>query len=52
MEEKKERRVGVVCQSGAPRPFAPRLVSDGRMWVNIKSYTLALFLEEKIKGEN
>lgn len=46
-----ERRVGVVCQSGAPRPFAPRLVSDGRIWVNIKSYTLALFLEEKIKEE-
>lgn len=29
---------------------APRLVSDGRIWVNIKSYTLALFLEEKKEG--
>lgn len=30
---------------------ALRLVSDGRIWVNIKSYTLALFFEEKIKEE-
>jgi hypothetical protein len=33
--ERREACVGVVCQSGVPRPFAPRLVSDGRIWVNI-----------------